>query len=66
MTSIFQDTRLPTIENALNDPTHNLNSYIYTKYFTPEAQILLLFTLQVAVSEIQGHQKSEMHRMTSN
>ncbi len=35
---------------------------------TPEAQFLVCFALQlhVALSEIQGNQKSEMHQMTPN
>ncbi len=41
---------------------------IYTECL-PEAQILVCFGLQLAVSEIQhvqGQRKSEMHRMTLN
>ena len=43
---------------------------LYTKYFlynsilTPEAQILVGFALQVVVFKAQGHQQSEMYRIT--
>ena len=49
----FCDTRSPKIRNASNDP----------KLWT---QILVRFALQIAVSEIQGRQKSETHRMPPN
>ena len=34
--------------------------------FTNEVQIFVRFTLRLAISEIQGRQKSEMHRVTPN
>ena len=34
--------------------------------FTPAAQILVRFVLWPAISEIQGRQRLQMHRMTLN
>ncbi len=68
-TSNFQDTRSPKIGNAANDPKLNLNIlqskvlYIH-RILTPEAQILVHFALRLSISEIQVHQKSEMHWLT--
>ena len=55
--------------NAPNDPKLNLNTeqskLLYIHWiFTPEAQILARFAPRQAISEIQGHKKSEMDRMT--
>ena len=72
VSDIHHNTRSVKIGNTPNDPKLNLHTqqakwpcihYI----LTPEAQILVRFTLRLAVSEIkhvQGRQKSEMHRMT--
>ncbi len=72
--SRFQDTtciRSVKIGNAPNDPKLNLNTIqakvLYIHWIlTPEVQILVRFTLRLVVSEIQGRQKSEMHRVTPN
>ena len=63
--------RSPKSENALNDPnwtwTLNSKSTLFVhQILNPEAQIFIRFALWSAVSEIQGCQKSEMHRMTPN
>ncbi len=38
-----------------------VKSTLYTLNTFPKVQILVRFTLRLAVSEIQGRQKSEMH-----
>ena len=70
MTSNWTWSRSSNIGNAPNDPhtelEHGEKYSIYSKYLHmyPEAQILVRFALRLAVSEILGHQKLEMHQMT--
>ncbi len=52
-------------QTGLEDFTVKRTLYI-DSILIPEAQILVRFALRLAVSEIQGLQKSEMHRVTPN
>ena len=67
-----QGQRKSEMDRMAKNWTWTLNSekeFIHTKILTPEAQILVRFTLRLAVSEIQqvqGRQKSEKHQMTPN
>ena len=67
----FQDISSPKIRNILNDPKLSLNTQQLQLHYihwilTPGAQIVVRFAPQLAVSKIQGCQKSEMHQMTPN
>ncbi len=66
-TSRFRDQMLSKIGNALNDLKHfTAKSTLACIHWilTPEAQILLSFSLWPAIFKIQGCWKSEMHEMT--